>query len=256
MNHEHADRNSILLKCFGEKLITDPMRPPYNFADPAWRMRLTEGHSALLIDGKGHQYVDGREGTNASQAKAEVIRSGVRQHYAFWTSDATQAYNLVNPDVASVTRTVLVLEQVPAAVVIDKVIKKNEPSRIQARFFAYNNDGKGSVTAEESGFTVVRPLALLGARSIANGKELYRSALLPIPEEQAKMHPYAEVATETPQKESILVTVLLPFKGTSGTGTVQLKREGNTYSAHIGDASRAVNVRVFDTGAVPEFEVQ
>jgi hypothetical protein len=253
-NHEHADRNSLIVKCFGEKLVVDPMRPPYSFTDPSWRMRLTEGHSALLIDGKGHQYVDGHEGTNASQAEAEVIRSGERADYLFWTSDATQAYSLVQNDVASVTRTVIVLNRVPAVVVLDKVIKKSEPSRIHARFFAQNIDGKGKVTADDDSFTLVRPYAMLGGRSIGSGPEEYRSALPPIPAEVAAKYPFAEVGTTQPSKEPFLLTVLLPF--TENETTVQLTRDGTVYRAHIGGDMSATEIVVMDTGEVPEFEVK
>jgi hypothetical protein len=113
-NHEHADRNSIIVKCFGETLVADPYRPPYSYADPSWALRTTAGHSALLIDGEGHQYHDGSEGTNASDAYAEIIRVGERTGYLYWVSDATRAYELVDEDVGSVTRSVVVLNDVPA----------------------------------------------------------------------------------------------------------------------------------------------
>jgi hypothetical protein len=255
-NHEHADRNSLTVKCFGEKLVADPMRPPYIFTDPAWRMRLTEGHSALLIDGKGHQYVDGREGTNASQAHAEIVRWGVRDAYAFWTSNATQPYQLVVPDVRSVTRTVVMLHRIPAVVVIDKVIKEREPSRIQARFFAYNNDSCGSITADASGFTVTRPTSLLTGKSIGNSQEAYQRVLLPVPEETARRFPAVDALTGTPQKEIFLMTVLLPHKGTKPTGAVQLQKDGPVYSADIRYGDRSIHVRVHDSGEMPEFEVR
>ena len=50
-NHEHADRNSIILACYGEQLIVDPHRPGYSRTDPTWMMRGTVGHSGILIDG-------------------------------------------------------------------------------------------------------------------------------------------------------------------------------------------------------------
>src|SRR5512133_2586414 len=71
----------------------------------------------------GHQYVDGHEGTDASQASAMIVRRGERYGYFFWTSEETRAYGLVLPDVRSIARTVLTLTEHPAVVVIDKVIK-------------------------------------------------------------------------------------------------------------------------------------
>ena len=126
-NHEHADRNGMILKCFGERLVVDPMRPPYARLDSSWKMRLTPGHSAALVDGQGHQYVSGVDGTNASEAVATIIRHGTRDGYMFWTSDATPAFQLVLPDVESITRTMITLTRIPAVIVIDKLIKKIDP---------------------------------------------------------------------------------------------------------------------------------
>jgi hypothetical protein len=253
-NHEHADRNSLVIKCFGEKLVTDPMRPPYNFADPAWRMRLTEGHSALLIDGKGHAYVDGREGTNASTAEAKIVRWGEREGYLYWVSDATHAYGLTVPDVNSVTRSVVLLERIPAVVVVDKVIKTSEPSRIQARFFGYNNDGRGSVEASAQGFLTRRPGVTLAGKSISNAGETYRSATPPIPQPTAGLHPFAEIGTVTPEKEILLVTVLVP--GRSTPGTAECTRNGSTYELRVAGAGGRCVVIVTDRGTIPAVEVR
>ena len=62
----HAERK------YGQKLVTDPLRPPYGYADPAWPMRLTQGHSAVLVDGRGHEHHNGVEGTNASRSYARI----------------------------------------------------------------------------------------------------------------------------------------------------------------------------------------
>ena len=71
-NHEHADRNSVIFKAYGERIFHDPYKAAYSYTDPHWVLRLTSSHSALLINGVGHQYHDGREGTNASWADALV----------------------------------------------------------------------------------------------------------------------------------------------------------------------------------------
>ncbi|NNE35218.1 MAG: hypothetical protein HKN13_08285, partial [Rhodothermales bacterium] len=147
-NHEHADRNSIIVKAWGEQLVVDPYRPPYSFTDPRWMMRTTAGHSAVLVDGEGHQYHDGREGTNASDAIAQIVRYVDRKGYCYWTSDATPAYSLGNRDIEQITRTVLVIYDFPAVIIFDKLIKRAEPSRIQARYFGYNHDGSGLIRAD------------------------------------------------------------------------------------------------------------
>ncbi len=254
-NHEHADRNSLIVKCFGERLIVDPMRPPYSFRDPAWKMRLTAGHSAVLIDGLGHQYVDGHEGTNASQAVATIIRSGEREGCFFWTSDATSAYQLVQPDVASITRTVIALPRIPAVVLVDKVIKQTIPSTIQARFYTYNSDAKGSIDAGASGFTVKRPSARLFGYAATAAGVLCRTGFPDIPPEQSRLHPYVDVSTTQPQKEICLVTVLLPAAN-EVAGNVTVLRDSTTYAIAIPTSGRIANVYIRDTGVVPEFEVR
>jgi hypothetical protein len=254
-NHEHADRNGLIIKCFGERLVVDPMRPPYSFRDPAWKMRLTAGHSCVLIDGMGHQYVDGHEGTNASQASATIIRCGERDGYFFWTSDATQAYALVLPDVQSVTRTVVTLTGRPAVVMIDKIIKKSIPSKVQARFYAYNSDGKGSIAAAESSFTITRPHARLVATSSSNAGVSFMTAVPDIPAAQAQRYPFAQVGTARPDKEVCLVTVLLPSESDGRIGALRVEREGLVYSAYISVGDRTTAVKVFDSGGVPEFQV-
>jgi hypothetical protein len=254
-NHEHADRNGLIVKCFGEKLVVDPYRPPYSFRDPAWKMRQTGGHSCVLIDGKGHQYVDGHDGTNASIASASVIRKGERGGYLFWTSDATPAYALVLPDVRSITRTVITLTEVPAVVVVDKVIKSNDPSVIQARFYGFNNDGKGTIVAAQSGFTITRPYATLSGNASSEAGVSFISGVPDIPAAQAVLYPYVDVATAHPSKETCLVTVLLPSGAQGPKATASVTRSGSIYTATITSGGRSTSVRVMDSGAVPEFQV-
>lgn len=255
-NHEHADRNSLIVKCFGEQLVADPYRPPYSFSDPAWMMRTTAGHSALLIDGRGHQYHDGSEGTNPSDAVARIVRAGERSGLFFWASDATPAYRLVLPDVRSVTRTVIVLHELPALVVLDKVLKTARPSRLQARFFAYNLDGEGRVEAAEKTFRILRPHAsLLGVASAVQGIEAH-TGRLPIPEERARRHPFIEVSTHEADLESMLITVLLPERGTGGQASALIQAHpGGVHDVDIRHGDRTARCRVFDTGSLPEFEV-
>ncbi len=255
-NHEHADRNSLIVKCFGEQLVADPHGAPYGHAHPAWIMRTTAGHSALLIDGQGHQYHDGSEGTNASDARAKIIRSGERDGYCFWASDATSAYRLVLPDVQSVTRTVVVFYELPALLVFDKVIKKRTPSQLQARFFGYNGDGGGHVEAGADGFLITRPGAVLRGLAHAPSGVQVRTGLLPIPEEQARRHPFAEVSTQEAQLESFPITVLLPERGEGGQAAAQIDSPSEgTYAITLHNGERTRRCRVFDTGTVPEFAV-
>jgi hypothetical protein len=254
-NHEHADRNGLILKCYGERLVVDPYRPPYGWRDPSWKMRLTAGHSALLIDGQGHQYVDGHEGTNASQASASIVRCGERPGCYYWTSDATHAYQLTIPDVRSVTRTVIMLTDARAVILVDKVIKESTASIINARFYAYNSDSAGSVIAEKDGFAINRPSARMVAQAASPSGVSYATGLPDIPAEVARRHPFADVSTVQKSKDACLVTVLLPLaKGSQGTASVD--RHGDVYDVTVHSGDRTFTVRVLDTGAIPEFELR
>ena len=253
-NHEHADRNGLIVKCFGEKLIVDPFRPPYGWRDPSWKMRLTAGHSALLIDGQGHQYVNGLEGTNASLAAASIVRAGERDGCFYWTSDATPAYRLVLPDVSAVTRTVVTLTGIPAVVVIDKVIKQTTPSTIQARFYAFNSDSNATIAARDNGFAINRPSArLLGYAASPSGVQ-FQTAWPDIPAEVSRRHPYVDAGTTRAQKEICLVTVLLPLAETS-TGMATVDQQSGVYNIKIQANGKNTTVRVWDTGSIPEFEM-
>ncbi len=255
-NHEHADRNSLVVKGFGEILVADPYRPPYSFSDPAWMLRTTAGHSALLIDGQGHQYHDGTEGTNPSDAVARIVRSGERAGVFFWASDATPAYRLVLPDVSSVTRTVVVLYDLPAVLVLDKVRKESLPSRLQARFFGYNLDGRGRIEAGAGGFVTRRPGATLQGLAGAAGGVTIRAGTLPIPEATAALHPFAEVATQEARLEPFLVTVLLPERGAGGDASAEIQTQpGGVFDVTLRHGDATARCRVFDTGALPEFEI-
>ncbi len=106
-NHEHADRNSFLFKAHGERLLTDIHGAAYDWRQPKWLLRQTEAHNAMLIDGQGHQYHNGEEGTNESLAESEILRFEDDGDRVWWTSDATAAYALVNDALEVVRRTVL-----------------------------------------------------------------------------------------------------------------------------------------------------
>ena len=233
-NHEHADRNSIVVKCFGEQLVTDPYRPPYLFADPAWRMRLTEGHSAVLIDGKGHEHHNGVEGTNESKSFARIIETSEGDGYFFWNSDATQPYRLVDLDVKRVLREVVVLYELNAVVIVDRVQKFDTASTIEARFFGYNYDGQVNIMPRTDGFITSRPGAVMRAHVMSNVGVSTSVAKLDIPEERAERHPYAAVTTEA-GKDILLATVLAISPQDAPTAPVSIVGGGGRGSIQVGD---------------------
>ena len=207
-NHEHADRNSFLLACFGEQLIADLEKAPYTRTDPSWMMRTTAGHNAVLINGLSHQYHDGSEGTNASNASATLLSHGIKDGVLHMSSDATQAYALVDPNIASVIRTILVVPGLQSAIVLDNVnMLAGFEATLEARFFSYNMDGQAKTEALPNGFVTNRPMAHIEGRFIGNSPVAVSQSVLPIAPERQEMYPFVNANLPAAQK-NWLVTVL------------------------------------------------
>ena len=257
MNHEHADRNSIILKCYGEQLVADPHRPPYSFSDPSWMLRSTAGHSALLIDGKGHIYHDGSEGTNPSTAHATIVRQIERASYFSWTSDATNAYEQVNADVAAVTRTVIVLFDLPVVLILDKVVKKTTPSVLHARHFGFNLDGAATITpVEDSSFEIKRPHALLHGTGFCDHGVRIETVSLPIPAEVARLHPAVDVITENASQSPLLITVLRPAATNTEPASYHAETTPEGHQVfHFERGNFQKQCTIINEGEIPEFKV-
>lgn len=200
-NHEHADRNSVILKAHGERLFHDPFRAGYSPSLPRWLLRLTEAHSAVLIDGRGHQYHDGSEGTNASWAEASVRDFRTGPEWMLVTSDATSAYALVHPDAKRVTRTLAFLKP-DVLLVLDRV-ELGAPAAVQVRYQVFNDDLAGRTEAGEATFRISRPLASLEATVAARGACVVRAARLPLPEAEG-VFPFVEIASAAALSHTIL----------------------------------------------------
>lgn len=253
-NHEHADRNSLVLKCYGEILLADIKRPPYDHRDPAWILRTSPAHNTVLVDGRGHQYHDGKEGTNASQASAKIVRLGEREGYLFWASDATHAYRLVDEDIEAVTRTVIVVPKFPCLVVVDKLRKGTHPSRFSARWHAENSDGKAKVLCDGRGFTIERPYARFYAACDGTVPVVVTNNKHPVPEAKG-IFPFVEVAGTEPATEPLLLMVGCPLRSDQPNPNIALRREQTTWRIEVGLGDKELGLLIFDTGTLPEFEV-
>jgi len=255
MNHEHADRNSIQLKAYGEILLADHRKITYNADQPEWEMRTSLGHNTVLIDGVGHQYHNGEEGTNESKSEARIVRSGQRPTYHFWASDATQAYRLLNADVKSVTRSVITFPDVPAIIVIDKVTKSQYASKVAARWHVENSDGQGSLSIDGPSFTIHRPNARLFA---ALGGGSAQEADAGRFESELKDHPftYVEVTDADSTLDALKFMVGVPLQPGESDPDVSFEQVGENWTIRIVKDDLEILVRVFDTGALPEFEVK
>jgi len=257
-NHEHSDRNSLILKAYGEVLLFDVLHPSYNRHDPTWQLRWTSGHNCVLIDGRGMLYHDGSEGTNKSADSSSVLAEGQREGYFFWTSDATPAYALADPDVRSVTRTVVAALQVPCLVVLDKVEKKRYGSSVSTLWQVDNSDGKGGMETSNDGFTITRPGAHLAA-GVAGSSPVRFSAQFHAVPGREKEFPYIEAAIETKETTQTLVTAMVPFPAGKENPLVQIESLGpdkKGWLVRIRNGELSWKMKVSDDSArVPRFEV-
>ena len=232
-NHEHADRNSFLYKVHGERLLTDHFGAAYDWREPGWLLRLTEAHNAVLIDGKGHQYHQGEEGTNESLAEAEVLRYEDEGERVWWCSDATQAYHLVDPDVQRVRRTVLFAKP-DVVVLLDQVEKAETPSTMAVRFFPDNRDGEAALTAEAGAFTIRRPKATLHGWTFARSPLTLASNRLDLPADLG-VYPFLEVGAESALAHEVVTVLVARPAGSASVPIPQVRPDADGWTVEVGD---------------------
>ena len=220
-NHEHADRNSVIFKAYGERLLHDPFRAAYVTTNPRWLLRQTEAHTAVLINGQGHQYHDGSEGTNASWAVATVSDYRTGAGWMSVTSDATDAYQLVNPDVARVQRTLVFLKP-DIVVFLDRVVLTKNPATVQVRFQVNHEDYAAKVSATGDTFRIERPHASLLARSAPATGRVVRVDRLKL-EEKDGIYPFAEIA-DAPALDHEILSVCSARPTGSEHGALAIER--------------------------------
>jgi hypothetical protein len=241
-NHEHADRNSVIVKAYGERLLNDPFGAAYSYTEKHWLLRLTEAHSAVLIDGKGHQYHDGHEGTNSSKAEARVVRFLPCEKMSLFTSDATSAYKLVNDDVKKVQRTVVFVKP-DLVLFIDELEKHHLPSVLQARFQAYNADSKAGLELGSRSFQIRRPYASLSAELECDKPYDIRQGVLDVPKDKG-IFPYVEVAVGPSDKCMLLTVCRLSPVPSRRLFEVAIARSGETFRIHFKREEHAGTIRI------------
>lgn len=213
-NHEHADRNSVILKAHGERLFHDPFKAGYSATLPRWLLRQTEAHTAVLIDGKGHQYHDGREGTNASWAEANVLDFRTGPGWMLATSDATPAYALVLPDTVRVLRTVVLLK--PEVLLLLDHVELKSAAPVQLRFQIFNDDKKASASVDGPAFRIARPLASARGTVAAAGAFTVAPGRLALPEAEG-IFPFVQVESAAATRHTLLTaTTVAPTGATHG----------------------------------------
>jgi len=252
-NHEHADRNSVIFKAYGERLLHDPFKAAYPYNQPHWVLRLTEAHTAVLIDGKGHQYHDGHEGTNASWAEAKIIDYQPSPQHLVVTSDATEAYQLVNPDVDLVRRSVIFVKP-NILLLFDRVRLKSTAAKVQLRYQIYNEDGKGLAKLEKSAFRIERPQASLAGSVHANNEIAFRTGLHNVPPDIG-VYPYVE-AESPAAREHLLLTVCTAQETGKVSGKRVVVTSGSLWNALIEHDQKKYEVSIAVNADLPMVKVK
>lgn len=259
MNHEHADRNSLQFKAFGEILWSDPGKVTYDSASPEWILRTAQGHNMLLIDGKGIQYHDGLEGTNAGLSSAKIVRAYQREKYAVWASDATPAYKLIHQNVESVTRSVCFIPEIPCIVVADKVTLAS-PAKISARWHMESRDQKGEIllpSANTAEFK--RPKASLRMLLAGTSTPTFSANSLAFPEGQTEYH-FVDGATTDEEQSVLLITVATAAPNGSPHPDISIRQTSDsmwqiTPTTSANTQPTQPSLLIIDNGTLPEFSV-
>lgn len=247
-NHEHADRNSLIFAAHGERLFNDHFKASYFNTAPKWQLRLTPAHSAVLIDGQGHVYHHGEEGTNASTARATLQDHRIGHDWMVAVSDAADAYRRAGLPATLVQRSVVFLK--PDIVIVLDRVHLTEARPVQARFQVFNDDGLGAASATADGFTITRPHASLQARIAATATISTSVGQLPIPADDG-VYPYVEVVSASALEHQI-VTACTAAPTDGAHGTLGVRRDGDTWRIAGEHRGRQVDLTIVTGTEVPD----
>ena len=254
-NHEHADRNSVILKCFAENLLVDNWHPPYSHEHPAWSLRTSPAHNTVLIDNKGHQYHNGLEGTNASLAEAKVVKENKTDDYAIVTSDATQAYQLVNENVKNVNRTFLTVPGMKLILVVDCLETKEHPANFRARWFVDNEDKNGKIEVDGKKFTFLRPQAKLVGICDSDHDVQLTSDTFPVPKDNG-IFPFMDVAAQKVGNKVVILTAAAAIRNNDPVPIFDLKKTENNWNFEAKNNGQKIQVKIVTKEIYPELSVE
>jgi hypothetical protein len=248
-NHEHADRNSVIFKAHGERLFHDPFRAGYAYTTERFKLRLTAAHTALLINGQGHQYHDGHEGTNASWAWARVQAFQTGPGWMTVTSDATEAYEMVVAETKRADRTLVFLKP-DVLLMLDRVtLATAQP--VQLRYQVFNDDGKGEAVATGAGFEIKRPFAGLVASVHSAGSVSCSVLRHGLPESEG-VHPFVEAVSAAATEHTLLtVAAARPSTESGAAGKLDVTRQGTIWRVTGTHRGQKVDVSIDSSPAVP-----
>lgn len=253
-NHEHADRNSLILKCFAENLLVDVWHPPYSHTHPAWALRTSPAHNTVLIDNKGHQYHDGMEGTNPSLAEARIVKENVTDDYAVVTSDATQAYQLVNENVQNVNRTFLAVPAMKLILVVDVLQTRDKPANFKARWFLDNEDKNGRIEIDGKKFAFFRPQAKLMGMCDSDHEVQLISDVFPVPQEYG-IYPFMDITARKAGNKVVLITAAAAIQNNDPSPNFNLKKVKNGWKLLVNNCGQKIQVAIVTEDIYPELSV-
>jgi len=215
-------------KHHGERLLNDHVGAAYDRRHEGWKMRGTRAHNAVLLDGKGHPYVDGIEGTNDSKAYANILQYEDHGEHVWWTSDASSSYILDNYHAHQVLRTVLFAKP-DVIVVMDQVRFRYRPQTVDARFYPDNADTEAGLSVKGNTFTISRPKAQLHGLVASDTNARPRKARLEMDDEERNF-PCIEVHSDEALTHHI-VTVLVSTKGAkSRAPKITVEQDGDIWN--------------------------
>lgn len=250
-NHEHADRNHFIFKAYGERLLNDHLGASYDRRDPGWKMRLTRAHNAVLLNGESHPYIEGLEGTNDSQAYANILQYEDRGDYVWWTSDASAAYILGNYHVMQVFRTVLYAKP-DVLVVMDQVRYRYLPQTVDARYYPDNADAEARLTVDGNRFLISRPMAHLHGLVASDSGAAPRKARLEVPAEVGDF-PCVEVHAPEALNHHIVTLLCATSAGADAKQpSMSLSHDGNDWTIQAPSLDARVRMNFFQ----PEIEIR
>ncbi|MCH6256855.1 heparinase II/III-family protein [Puniceicoccaceae bacterium K14] len=210
-NHEHADRNHITYKVFGERLLTDLFGAAYDKRNPGWLLRQTEAHNAVLVDGRGCHYHDGNEGVNDTKSYATITEYEDHGDTVWWTSDASPAYLIENDHITKVIRTVI-FSKPDVIVILDQVRLHFAPQSMTVNFYPDNRDGFAKLSAKGNTFSIGRPKARLHGTIYSNSDVSVSTGKLGVPLETGDF-PRIQLNTDPAYNHEILTILRANPKG-------------------------------------------
>ena len=164
------------------------------------------------------------------------------------TSDVTDAYQLVNANVARVDRTLVFLKP-DVLLIFDRVDLKAAPATVQVRFQVFNEDNLGLLAVDGPNFRIERPFATLHAHTRSAGPAQVAARHLDLSAKEG-VFPFAEVATAPAGSHAILTACTAAPAG-APHGAIAVSGEAGVWRAQGTHRGQTVDVSFTLAGEGP-----